>query len=248
MPPTCCGTAVTWAPDALPPALCARLRGLFGLESLPDTLAAAAEAVRPTADADAHPAVEEALAGETPPGTGHEVETETGRATAPAAADALALLALADEPGVVHSHDPVSGEPISLRLDEAGTDCDPPGTVVAFGAGPQVWSGERVTAELIRRSVVPFVHLFATRRTYWRWAAATEAPTVALTPADAHNVGRVLAGEPRSAVLPAEPFPVDGDERALVHESPRARRAARSGSGTDSWARLDDAVATPGRN
>jgi hypothetical protein len=246
MPPTCCGTAVTWAEDALPPALCARIVGLFGLEELPDTVSEAAAAVRPAADPRAHPAVEEAL-DDASTDHRHEVETESGRTGVSSVADALALLSLAGEEGVVHSHDPVTGEAVALRLDADGVDCDPPGAVVAFGAGPDVWSGETVTAELIRRSVVPFVHLFGSRRSYWRWAAATDEPVVALSPAAAQNVGRVLAGEPHGVTPAVERFPLDDPEPAIACGPPRTTRRDPGPPHAAPRSRLDDAVATSDR-
>lgn len=47
---TCCGTAASWDADALPPAVCTRLRGLFGLDSVPDTLSEAVAAVETDTD------------------------------------------------------------------------------------------------------------------------------------------------------------------------------------------------------
>jgi hypothetical protein len=206
MPLTCCGTAVSWADDALPPTTCARLAALFGLGTLPDTLREAAAAVE-TPD-DGHSPLD-AVSPET---TGdHEVWVAGERAALPGFADALAVASVGDGPAAIHGTDPVSGVPVSLRLDDdPSAHCvDPPGSVVSFGVGPAVGPGGRPTREEVRRSLAPHVHLFTDRRTFRRFEGDSATPVVALRadePRHARAVATLLRGLPRGGTADALPY------------------------------------------
>jgi hypothetical protein len=206
MPLTCCGTAVSWADDALPPTTCARLAVLFGLDAIPDTLSEVAAAVETPADGTS-PA--DAV---TPEATGaHEVWTPSERVHLPTFADALAVAAVASGAAAIHSVDPVSGVPVSLRLDDDPTahSADPPSAVVSIGVGPAAWSRRGPTRETVRRSLAPNVHLFAGWRSFRRFEAASETPVVAVhadDPGHARAVATVLRGVPGDAVHEEFPY------------------------------------------
>jgi hypothetical protein len=279
---TCCGTAASWDADALPPAVCTRLRGLFGLDDVPDTLAEAVAAVETDSDADAdidgdgdadavvHAAVdtgadagtdtavtpawdacgpesdvesdrtsgEDAAATPARPfgaaglvdasggdpatveGDHRVLGSEGTRAVAlPSFADALAVAALTGSAASVETVDPLSGEPITVRVDEAG-EIDPDGTdaaVVTLGVGPGVWGGAAPTRTDVRAEVGPYVRAFATRRTARRWESASEDPVATLEPGPAAPLGRLLTGaveDPAADVAWHVP-----DQVAALHES-----------------------------
>jgi hypothetical protein len=226
---TCCGTAVSWADDALPPTTCARLAALFGLDALPDTLSEVATAVE-TADDGPSPA--DAVAAEA---TGaHEVWTPDGRVHLPTFADALAVADVGSGAAAIHSVDPVSGVPVSLRLDDDPTahSVDPPSAVVSVGVGPSVWRGRRPTRETVRRSLAPHVHLFDGWRSFRRFEAASETSLVALRadrPARVRAVATVLRGLP-SDVLPEE-FPYGRAEPVVAGSDPGTGSSAGAGVG-----------------
>jgi hypothetical protein len=225
MPLTCCGTAVSWADDALPPTTCARLAVLFGLDVLPDTLREAAAAVETPDDG---PSPTDAVA---PDATGdHEVWADGDRLELPAFADALAVADVGSAAVAVHSADPVTGVPVSLRLDEDPTahSTDPPGAVVSLGVAPAVPRRPPSTRprEAVRDALAPTVHLFTGRRTFRRFEAASETPVVAL-PADDPDHVRALAtllrGFPSDSSPETAPYgrgdPVAVD--ACLHGPPR---------------------------
>jgi hypothetical protein len=192
---TCCGTAASWAADALPPTVCTRLRSLFGLETLPDTLTdavAATDGPEPAGDLEV---------GEWATGAGgdHEFDADGETHSFPTFADALAVATLTDDPTRIRTVDPVSGEPLAVRVDEDGR-IDADGTdasILTLGVGPGSWGGDEQTTEDVRSGLSPYVHAFAGHRTAQRWVGRSEDPVAELDPEAADRLGRLLVATPR---------------------------------------------------
>jgi hypothetical protein len=204
---TCCGTAVSWASDALPSVTCARLARLFGLAPLPNTLADVAAALREPASA-APPA--DFLAAAPADGSPHAVSTADGAAGVATFADALALAGVHDGPATVDSRDPVSGAPVRGGL------------VLTFGAGPAGrTAGADSGPETVRHHLAPYVHLFESRNTVRQWEAATPDPVAQLRIDDAVNLATVLVGAPPTGggVVGAD---TDGDDRVAAYARDRS--------------------------
>lgn len=226
---TCCGTAVSWASDALPAVTCARVARLFGLASLPDTLADVADSLR--APGPTSSPVDRA-ANVPAEGSPHVVETATATAAVATFADGLALAAAHDGPAAVDSHDPVSGSPVRLYLDGDGVLSEPGGLVLTFGAGP---AGRAASAdpapETVRRHLAPYVHLFESRETTRQWEAATPDPVARLGIDDAANLAAVLLGAPTTDGAVTADGRADADRVAAYARDRSLAPAAEVGGG-----------------
>lgn len=172
----------------IPPEVAENLRLLYGTDDGPATFGEWIEAIATVFGDDWPPAIDDLCHDDegrhrAVVGTGDG--TETYRFVCVLDAILLPFLvesSVGDSAGKsveVASECPETGERVTTRASRDRIEVDPDDAVLSFGVAETDEHAEP-TAELTYGAMCPYIHAFADRDAYDRWAAETDAPTTAL--------------------------------------------------------------------
>lgn len=186
----------------IPDALADQLGRIMGLEAPPETFADWVDAMVAVAERDGIDAGLDALCttDDSPHAAAFGGETRYFQC----AQDAIIVPFLLDDVDAVdvRTESPVSGERISIAVDDASVAVEPAGAVMSFGVAREVdppAGGEPGPIQAYRY-VCPYGNAFASRAEYRSWSAAVDAHTMPVSVADtvefARAIGRAARGAP----------------------------------------------------